>query len=284
VEGGVATGVADGAGGAGRPPPPAALVAVTSTVGSEITVLVPIAFVPVATIRSVCPTSAVVATYWSPVAPAMSAQLAPSASQRRHRKVNEIVSVPVQWPRSMARVLPARGVPETVGGTVLSGGSPAGRVGAATTAAVGSESCRVVPPGPAAVRATRTVWPASAALTSYMRSVWPGIGSHAPPVASHRSHWYTNVRGPVPVQVPGSTASVSPTRGVPVTAGAAVLRGASPAIGSVGADSTVFVPAELVAVTRTRRLVLTPSATGVHVAAVAPSMGTHAPDPQRSHW
>jgi hypothetical protein len=44
----------------------------------------PTEFEPVTTTRMVKPTSAAVRTYLSAVAPAISAQLAPAASQRRH--------------------------------------------------------------------------------------------------------------------------------------------------------------------------------------------------------
>src|SRR4051812_11528998 len=71
--GGVVAGAPDGAG-AGRAPVPVAVAGAMSTVGSDVAVLVPAAFVAVATIRSVWPASAVVPTYWSAGCPARSGQ------------------------------------------------------------------------------------------------------------------------------------------------------------------------------------------------------------------
>ena len=44
-------------------------------------------------------------------------------------------------------------------------------------------------------------------------------------VVVQRSHWYVNVIGCVPDQVPLLTVQVRPTRGVPVIAGKAVFTG-----------------------------------------------------------
>src|SRR5919202_2121672 len=194
-------------------------------------------------------------------------------------------SVPVHWPRSITSVLPARGVPLMIGGCTLSGGSGgAGVEEAAWTGALAADAAADVPPGPDAVTTTAIVWPASAAVAVYMRSVAPGMSSHACPLASQRRHWRVNVIGSVPLQPPSSTASVSPARGVPVTRGALVPAGGSAPIGCVAADSTVFVPASSVAVTRTRSTAFASSLVAVYVGSVAPAMSVHAaPVAQRSH-
>ncbi len=54
------------------------------TVCGDVAAALPAAFAAVTTTRIVLPTSAVTATYVAPVAPAMSAQALPEASQRRH--------------------------------------------------------------------------------------------------------------------------------------------------------------------------------------------------------
>src|SRR5215218_5259067 len=161
--------------------------------------------------RSVWPASALVAMYSSEVAPAMSTQLSPFASQRRHWYSNATGSVPVQWPRSTVRVLPTRAVPLIVGGIVLSGWLPVGCEPAAAITADGPELAVTVPPGPDIVTTTRIVWPSSAPVATYMRPVSPATTSHASPFASQRCHWYDGVSGSVPLHTPGSTASVSPT-------------------------------------------------------------------------
>ena len=56
----------------------------------------------------------------------------------------------------------------------------------------------------------------------------------------------------MPFQVPGSAVSVSPSSGVPETAGAAVLAGGSASAAAVGAEPLCALPPALVAVTTTR--------------------------------
>ena len=57
-----------------------------------------------------------------PVAPAMSAQLAPRLLQRRHWRAKVIVGVPVHVPVPPVSVWPSVVVPVIAGRTVLSGG------------------------------------------------------------------------------------------------------------------------------------------------------------------
>ena len=56
----------------------------TTPVCAEVALALPPAFVPVTTTRSVPPTSPATCVYVEAVAPAMSAQAAPAALQRRH--------------------------------------------------------------------------------------------------------------------------------------------------------------------------------------------------------
>ncbi len=71
------------------------------------------------------------------------------------------------------------------------------------------------------------------------------------PSASQRCHWYSKSIGSVPVQVPGSTVTVPPSAGVPVTLGGTVLTGGSAVTAAVGAEVSVAEPPPFVAVTST---------------------------------
>jgi hypothetical protein len=143
------------------------------------------AFVAETATRKVEPTSAEVTTYVVAVAPAMSAQFAPEASQRRHWNEYVIGSEPVQVPCEAVSVCPVAAVPEIVGGLVLAGG-----VGAEVTTAVAADVPLALPPGLPAVTTTRRVEPESAGCTEYDESVSPRIGTHPAPDVSHRCHWY----------------------------------------------------------------------------------------------
>ena len=70
------------------------------------------------------------------------------------------------------------------------------------------------------------------------------------PKKSQRCHWYSMVSGPVPVQVPGSAVSTSPTSSVPEMVGATVLAGGA-GRRALGALVAVSVPAAFVPVTTT---------------------------------
>ena len=58
---------------------------------------------------------------------------------------------------------------------------------------------------------TRIVLPWSAALAVYSLPVAPAMSWHAPPLLSQMRHWYVNVGVGVPVHVPLSAFSNSPT-------------------------------------------------------------------------
>ena len=82
------------------------------------------------------------------MAPAMSAQFAPVASQRCQRAAKVIVGVPVHAPSVTVSVWVSTSVPETDGAVVFAGGA------GATTCA--SDADWAVPPGPVAVTTART--------------------------------------------------------------------------------------------------------------------------------
>ena len=75
----------------------------------------------------------------------------------------------------------------------------------------------------------------------------------APP-ALQRRHWYVYVIGSVPVQVPVSTLSVSPSCALPLTTGAATECGGSAVTTAPpeGTEVACALPAVLVAWTETR--------------------------------
>src|SRR4051812_1506474 len=93
----------------------------------------PPALVPVTTTRTACPTSAGVRSYVEPVAPVMSVQLVPSASQRCHWCPKPTGGVPVQAPSPAVRGRPSRVVLLTGGGAGFpaGGGGPQGGRGGA---------------------------------------------------------------------------------------------------------------------------------------------------------
>jgi hypothetical protein len=68
------------------------------------------------------------------------------------------------------------------------------------------------------------VWPASAVLTTYVFCVAPAMFTQDAPLVLQRRHWYWNAVG-LPVHVPFSAVSVSPTFAVPLIVGGAVFAG-----------------------------------------------------------
>ena len=94
-----------------------------------------------------------------PVAPGMSAQFVPSASQRCHWWPNVIAGVPVHVPLPAVRVRPSVVVPLTDGAAVLAAGSGA-------TSAVGADGRLSLPPAFVAVSTTRMACPTSAGVRS----------------------------------------------------------------------------------------------------------------------
>jgi hypothetical protein len=74
----------------------------------------------------------------------------------------------------------------------------------------------------------------------------------AAPAASQRRHCSARVWGTVPDQAPRLAVRVCPSRAVPVTAGSALLAGATAATGAVGELSAELDPPPLLAATRRR--------------------------------
>jgi hypothetical protein len=102
-------------------------------------------------------------------------------------------------------------------------GARFGPLGAAVTGPTAADSAVVEPAMFVAVTRKRSVESTSAVSGAYVVAVAPAIGAQAAPSPSQRSHRYASVG--VPVQVPLVALSVSPTLGVPATAGGTVLAG-----------------------------------------------------------
>ena len=88
----------------------------------------------------------------------------------------------------------------------------------------------------------------------------------------------------MPVHVPGSAVSVSPTCSSPVIVGGTVLTGGAGT--TVGALAELSLPASFVAVTTTTTAWPWSSSVTVYVGSVAPSMSTQSvpSSSQRCHW
>jgi hypothetical protein len=69
-----------------------------------------------------------------------------------------------------------------------------------------------------------------------------------------RDHWYPNVNGAVPDQVPVVAWRTLPDAAVPEIAGGAVLAGGAAATAAVGAERALVAPPALEAVTCTTRV------------------------------
>ena len=89
----------------------------------------------------------------------------------------------------------------------------------------------------------------------YVFVVVPLMSEQFAPLASQRRHWYVNVSGCWPTQVPLFAVSVCPTCGVPDTVGGTVFRGRAGAgwTTAVAFDVALAEPSEFAAVTRTRK-------------------------------
>ena len=118
----------------------------------------PEVLVPVMTTRRVWPTSAGTRSWVAAVAPGMSVQPEPGASQRRHWRVNTIVGVPVHVPSLEVSVWPSMVVPVIPGAAVAAGVASA-------TAAVGELSASAAPTPLAAWTCRRMVAPTSAGVS-----------------------------------------------------------------------------------------------------------------------
>ena len=210
----------------------------------------------------------------------MSVQFRPSASQRNHWRPKVIGSVPLHVPCPAVSVWPIRGSPVTVGGSWSSGAVP-------PTTVVAPDTAGVELPWPfVAVTATRIRLPTSAAASTYVAPVALPMSTQFAPAASQRRHWRAKVIGAVPFHAPSDAVSGWPSAGVPEISGSAVFDGALAPITALAADSASADPAELVAVTRTRRRLPTSAVPGEYEAPVALGMFTQfAPAAsQRRHW
>jgi hypothetical protein len=168
------------------------------------------------------PTSADDSRYELPFAP-IATHAPPALSQRSHRNENEIGCFPVHDPGFAVTTEPFVIVPLTVGVDVFTG-TP-------TTTAVGFDATVFEPSAFAAVTRTRSLKPTSARTSRYRRSVAREMiaqlpPSGCPPSAPHRTHWYANEIGCVPVHVPFVVLSVAPCSARPLMAGSAVFDGA----------------------------------------------------------
>src|SRR2546421_3482644 len=110
--------------------------AATAVVGELLAVAFPAELVPVTWTRTVPATSAEVSAYVEAVAPEMSEQFAPAASQRCHWYVKLIGALPVQVPLAAVSVCPSWAVPLIVGATVFAGGDGATAAACVLVAAV----------------------------------------------------------------------------------------------------------------------------------------------------
>jgi hypothetical protein len=149
----------------------------------------------------------------------------------------------------------------------------------------------VDPPLFRAVTLTRILRPTSLAVSLYCLPVAPEMEAKLAPWLLERSHWYANVMGPAPVQVPGFAVKVEPSTIEPDIVGPFVFTGAPALTTLVALDATVVEPAEFVAVTRTRIRNPTSLDVRVWVVFVAPPIcaqllpsGRPPSVPQRTHW
>jgi hypothetical protein len=212
----------------------------------------------------------------------MSTHAPPDESHRRHWYPNDIGVDPDHDPLDTDNDCPDCAVPDTTGNTVFDGG-----VGAEATTAVAAESAVADPDAFVAVTRARIVEPTSPLTRTYDAPVAPAMSTQADPSASQRRHWRVYVIGVIPVQIPSVVVSVCPLTALPDTTGGDVLAGGA------GAETTTGVAAEsaeldetvLVAVTRTRIVEPTSTATSVYDDSVAPGMSTQPAPPvsQRRH-
>jgi hypothetical protein len=174
--------------------------------------------------RILRPTSAAVSLNCALVALAIEAKVLPWAVfERSHWYVNVIGAAPVQVPVLAAIVEPSTIEPDTAGALVFTGALP-------WTTPVALDATVVEPEEFVAVTRTRMREPASFPVSVWVAFVAPAIcaqllPSGSPPSAPHRTHWYANVIGWVPVQLPVVVESVAPTAAEPVIAGSFELTG-----------------------------------------------------------
>jgi len=208
--------------------------------------------------------------------------------QRSQRYVNVIGPEPVHVPALACRTCPWTYAPDAVGGEVFTG-----LAAVCGTTAVGFDA---VVPEPAlfeAVTRTRSRWPASRLVTTYVDPVAPEMTgqfepSGAPPLASQRTHWKLKLIGVAPDHEPLEAVSVEPTLALPEMVGSAVLSGAdAETTTAVGVESAEAEPCELLAVTRSLILLPTSPASSAYAGLAAPDTAVHRlglTASQRSHW
>ena len=171
-------------------------------------------------------------------------------------------------------------MPVTVGSVESTG------TGGTTTAVASDSAALPEPPALLAVSVTRSSCPTSSATGLYVSPVAPPIATHALPDELQRSHWYTYPVGEF-VHSPWCSVNVWPCWAVPVTVGSVESTGTGGTTTAVASDSAALPePPALLAVSVTRSLCPTSSATGLYVSPVAPPIATQlVPDElQRSHW
>src|SRR5581483_6365747 len=167
-------------------------------------------------------------------------------------------------------------------------GAGAGAAGAAATRTVGALTSLPEPLEFDAATSTRMVLPMSSLPTLYVGAVAPLMSRHASPFAPQIRHWYWNVIGCAPLQLPASAVIVLPAETSPLIVGGDVLRGASAACAmrSVGRLVAPLEPSPLLAIPCTRSVLPTSAFRIAYVWLVAPPMSLHAPPfaPQIRHW
>src|SRR3970040_1585379 len=186
-----------------------------------------------------------------------------------------MVPPPVHDPRFTVTVEPSTIEPETLGRCVFTGAR-----GLAFTAAFACEEPVWDPTELVPVTRSRMRQPTSAETRTYVVPVAPVmlrqlLPSGAPPSDPHRTHWYANVIGWVPVHAPAVPVSRWPSVGVPEIAGSPVFFGAplSSVTTEVASDRAEPEPSAFDAVTRTRIRAPTSAFASTCVVSVAVEIG-----------
>src|SRR5215212_3298137 len=143
--------------------------------------------------------------------------------------------------------------------------------------AVGADVAARAPSVFFAVTRTRTVFPTSTDVRTYVFCVAPLMSEQLPPVWSQRRHWYANAIGCPPVHVPGFAVSVWPCCGVPLIVGCFALTG-RPAVAEartvveVAFEFALAVPSAFEAMTRERMRWPTSARRRMYVRRVSPGI------------
>jgi len=159
--------------------------------------------------------------------------------------------------------------------------------GAAAITAVVAEVAAREPATFLAVTDTRSVRPTSAIVSANVCAVAPITAAQPDPFGSQRSHWYANVNGCVPLQVPAPAISVWPSWGAPPIVGSAEFAGAVARGAMTGVDAVSdCAPAEFRACTETISRLPTSARVSAKLRPVAPPMLRQSliRELQRIHW